>query len=132
MPSATLAPLLPMVNPLTVIVNTDGGLMEAPETVMTTAVIEVALHTAARPETLLPPAATVGVTAETKKLAGYVRVIVPPEGMAVAGVNDREMGTEDLPTMRSKDAMEKETDETRVKMPPDDTAFEIEHLFVRN
>ena len=70
MPSATLAPLLPMVNPLTVIVNTDGGLMEAPETVMTTAVIEVALHTAARPVTLLAPAATVGVTGEAKKLAG--------------------------------------------------------------
>ena len=70
MPSATLAPLLPMVKPLTVMVNTEDGLMEAPEIVMTTAVMEVALHTAARPATLLAPAATVGVTGEAKKLAG--------------------------------------------------------------
>ncbi len=59
-----------MVNPLTVIVNMDNGLMEAPETVMTTAVVEVALHTAARPEMLLPPAATMGTTGEAKKLEG--------------------------------------------------------------
>jgi hypothetical protein len=70
MPLVTLAPLLPMVNPLTVIVNMDDALMEAPETVMTTAVMEVALHTAARPETLLPPTTTEGVTADLKKLAG--------------------------------------------------------------
>lgn len=70
MPSATLAPLLPMVKPLTVIVNTDDGLMEAPEIVKTTAVADVALHTAARPETLLAPAATVGATDGAKKLEG--------------------------------------------------------------
>ena len=70
MPSATLAPLLPMVKPLTVTVNTDDGLMEAPVMVMTKAVAEVAPHIAARPETLLAPAATVGVTGEAKKLAG--------------------------------------------------------------
>jgi len=70
MPSATLAPLLPMVKPLTVMVNTDDGLMEAPEIVQTTAVVDVALHTAARPETLLAPAATVGVTDAAKKLGG--------------------------------------------------------------
>jgi hypothetical protein len=70
MPSATLAPLLPMVSPLIVIENKDDGPMEAPEIVMTTAVMEVALHTAARPETLLAPAATVGETGEAKKLAG--------------------------------------------------------------
>ena len=70
MPSATLAPLLPMVSPLIVIVNTDDGLMAAPEIVMIKAVMEVALHTAARPVTLLAPAATVGVTVEAKKLAG--------------------------------------------------------------
>ena len=58
MPSATLAPLLPMVKPLTVMVNMDDGLMEAPEIVQTTAVVDVALHTAARPETLLALAAT--------------------------------------------------------------------------
>ena len=70
MPSATLAPLLPMVKPLIVMVNTDDGLMEAPEIVQTTAVEDVALHTAARPETLLAPAATVGVMDGAKKLGG--------------------------------------------------------------
>ncbi len=68
MPSATLAPLLPMVKPLIVTVNTDTGLMEAPDIVKTTAVTDEALHAAARPETLLAPAATVGVTDEVKKL----------------------------------------------------------------
>jgi hypothetical protein len=48
----------------------DDELMEAPDIVMTMAVMEVALQTAARPETLLAPAATVGVTGEAKKLAG--------------------------------------------------------------
>ena len=69
-PSAKLAPLLPMIKPLTVMVNTDDGLMEAPEIVQTTAVVDVALHTAARPETLLAPAATVGVTDAAKKFVG--------------------------------------------------------------
>ena len=70
MPSATLAPLLPMVRPLIVTVNKDDGLMEAPEIVKTTAVADVALHTAERPETLLALAATVGVTDGAKKLEG--------------------------------------------------------------
>ena len=70
MPAETFAPLLPMVNPLIVIVNTDEGLMEAPDTVMTMAVAEVTLHTAERPKTLLAPAATVEVTGEAKKLGG--------------------------------------------------------------
>jgi hypothetical protein len=70
MPSATLAPLLPIVNPLIVTVNTDGGLTEAPEIVMTKAVMEVELHTAVKPEILLDPAATVGMTNEAKKLEG--------------------------------------------------------------
>ena len=58
--------------------------------------------------------------------------MVPPEEMAVAGVKARETETEVLPTMRSEEAMVNETDETRVKTPPDDTAFEIEHAFARN
>ncbi len=70
MPPATLAPLLPMVNPLIVIVNDDSELIEALDIVMTTAVIEVALHAAARPETLLPPAATVGIINGAKKFEG--------------------------------------------------------------
>ena len=39
--------------------------------------------------------------------------MVPPEGMAVVGVKAREMGTEDLPTTRSEEAMVKANDETR-------------------
>ena len=70
MPAETFAPLLPMVNPLIVIVNTDEALMEAPDTVMTMAVTEVTLHTAERLKTLLAPAATVEVTGEAKKLGG--------------------------------------------------------------
>ena len=58
--------------------------------------------------------------------------MVPLEGMAVAGVKARETETEVLPTMRSEEAMVNETDETRVKIPPDDTAFENEHAFARN
>ena len=59
--------------------------------------------------------------------------MVPPEEMAVAGVKARETETEVLPTMRSEEAMVNETDETRGKrIPPDDTAFEIEHAFARN
>jgi hypothetical protein len=58
--------------------------------------------------------------------------MVPPEEMAVAGVKARETETEVLPAMRSEEAMVNETDETRVKIPPDDTAFEIEHAFARN
>jgi hypothetical protein len=69
MPSAMLAPLDPIVIPLSVIVNADT-LMEVPEIVITTAVEEVALHVAARPETLLAPAATVGVIEEAKKFEG--------------------------------------------------------------
>jgi hypothetical protein len=68
-PSAILAPLDPIVMPLIVIVNADA-LIEAPEVVMTKAVEEVALHVAARSETLLAPAATVGVMEEAKKFEG--------------------------------------------------------------
>ena len=70
MPAETFAPLLPMANPLIVIVNIDDGLMEAPDTVMTMSVAEVLLHTAERPKILLAPAATVEVMGEAKKLGG--------------------------------------------------------------
>jgi hypothetical protein len=68
--SATLAPLLPIVNPLIVIRNDDSELIEAPEIEMTTAVNEVALHAAERPETLLPPDATKGMMKGAKKFEG--------------------------------------------------------------
>jgi hypothetical protein len=70
MPSATLPPLLPMVKPLIVMLNTDDWMMEAPEMVTITAVTDVVLHVAARPETLLAPAATVGVMFGLIKLEG--------------------------------------------------------------
>ena len=69
MPSAMLAPLDPIVIPLIVIVKTDA-LMAAPEVVITKAVEEVALQVPAKPETLLAPAATMGVMEEAKKLKG--------------------------------------------------------------
>jgi hypothetical protein len=130
--SAKFAPLLPIVNPLIVMENADDGLMEAPEIVTIKAIAEVALHDAARLETLLAPAATVGVTDMAKKLEGYVRVMVPPEGTVEVGVKARVMGTEDLPTMRSEEAMVKYTDATIVKMLPDDKAFETGHMLLRN
>jgi hypothetical protein len=70
MPSATLAPLLPMVNPLIVILNGASEVMEATKIVMTTEVLEVALHAAESSGTLLAPAATVGTIYEAKKLDG--------------------------------------------------------------
>jgi hypothetical protein len=132
MPSTTLAPLSPIVNPLIVIVKFDEGLMRAPYTVIITAVTEVALQTAARPKTLLAPAATVGVTEGVKKLEGYVSVMVPFGKMAVNGVKDTTTGTESLPTRRLEGSILNETDETRDKMLPDDNAFDIEHIFERN
>lgn len=132
MPSATLPPVNPMVNPLIVIVNADDGLMEAPEIVTTKAERDVAPHTAVRPKTLLAPTATVGVTDGAKKLEGYLRVMVPPEGTEVVGLKIRQIGTGDLPTTRSEEAIDRKTDDTREKMTPDETVFDIEHNPVRN
>ena len=39
--------------------------------------------------------------------------MVPPEGIGVVGVKARVTGTDDLPAMRSDEAMMKDTDETR-------------------
>ena len=55
--------------------------------------------------------------------------MVPPEGIGVVGVKARVTGTDDLPAMRSDEAMVKDTDETRDKMPPDDTEFDIGQEF---
>ncbi len=52
---------------------------------------------------------------------------MPPEGTAVVGVKERVMGTDDLPTIRSEDAMVKDTDDTPVKMLPDETALADGH-----
>jgi hypothetical protein len=132
MPSTTLAPLFPMVNPLIVILNDASEVMEAPKIVMTTEVLEVALHAAESPGTLLAPVATAGTINAAKKLEGYVSVMVPPEGTVVLAVKTNDTGTKDLPTMRSEEAMVRETDETAEKIPPDDTACDNEHMLVRN
>ncbi len=70
MPLATFAPLLPIVNPLIVIVQAEDGAMDEPAIVMTRAVAEVTPHVAVRPSTLLVAAATVGVMEDAKKLEG--------------------------------------------------------------
>ncbi len=62
-------------------------------------------HTALKPDTLLPPAETIGVTDEAKKDEGYVSVIVPPEGMGVVGMNPTVTGTEIFDEMRSNEAI---------------------------
>ncbi len=131
-PSGALAPLFPIVNPLIVIVKLDDALIDEPDVVIITEVLEVKLHAATRLEILLAPAATVGVTDGAKKLEGTKREMVPPEGMAVFGVNTKVMGTLDLPTTRSRCAIVKENDETLELTPPEFTAFDIEHMFVRN
>ena len=82
-----------------VMVNADA-LMAAPEIVIITAVEEVALQVAVKFETLLEPAAAVGVTAEAKKLEGNVRVIVLPDEMETEGEKTRVMGTATLPVTR--------------------------------
>jgi hypothetical protein len=58
--------------------------------------------------------------------------MVPPEGTVVLAVKTNDTGTKDLPTMRSEEAMVRETDETAEKIPPDATACEKEHMLVRN
>ena len=58
--------------------------------------------------------------------------MVPPEGIGVVGVKARVMGTDDLPAMRSDDAIVKDTDEIPIKMPPDDTEFDIGQQFTCN
>jgi hypothetical protein len=58
--------------------------------------------------------------------------MVPPVGIGVVGVKARVTGTEDLPETRSDEAMVKETDKARVKIPPDDTEFDIEQKFKCN
>ena len=79
----------PMVKPLIVTVNTAiEALMAAPDVVSTMALLLGAPHAMFKPETPLAPAETSGATEDEKKLEGYVRVIVPPDGMSkVTGKN---------------------------------------------
>jgi hypothetical protein len=58
--------------------------------------------------------------------------MVPPEGIGLVGVKTRVTGTDDFPAVRSDEAMVKDTDETRDKIPPDDTEFDVEQKFTCN
>ncbi len=60
-----------------------------------------------------------------------MRVMVPPIGTGVTGVNARVTDTLVLPTTRSKEATVKVTDSTRLgsTMPPDDKTFDNEQVF---
>ncbi len=60
----------PNVNPLKVKVKAAADGIAAPAVVMTMDVLVVAPHVAVKPATLLPPAATTGVTEGAKKEAG--------------------------------------------------------------
>ena len=73
----------PIVKPLMVSVNAAVAPMVAPDVVSTTDVVVVAPHAMNRPDTLLAPAATTGVTEGTKKFDGYVSVMRPPGGTAL-------------------------------------------------
>ena len=90
LPSAVTPPKL---IPLVVTVNADVPTV-APDVAITTDVTVVTPHVAVSPATLLAAPATMGE--EAKKLEGWVRVMVPPEGMGVVCVKARVTGTEDL------------------------------------
>ncbi len=97
----------PIVKPLIVTVNAAVFPMAAPDVVSTTAVLLVAPHVMIRPVTLLAPAATTGATNVAKKLGGYVKVKVPPDGMDVSGENANVTGTLTFPAIRSNEDMVK-------------------------
>ena len=91
----------PNVNPFNVTVNADEDGIAAPAVVMTTEVAVVALHVAFKPATLLPPAATMGMTDGAKNPEGYVSVTVPPAATGFAALNPSVTGTDVLPALRS-------------------------------
>jgi len=90
-----------MVKPLIVTVNAVVFPMAAPNVVSTTAVLLVAPQVTFRPITLFAPVATTGATNGAKKLSGYVRVKVPPDGMDVSGENVNVTETPLFPAIRS-------------------------------
>ena len=93
--------------PLIITVNAVVFLMAAPNIVSTTAVLLVAPHQTFRPVTLLAPAATTGVTNGAKKLCGYVRAKVPPDGMDTSGEKANVTETLLFPAIRSNADMVK-------------------------
>ena len=97
--------------PLMVTVNADNPIA-APEVGRTMEDAVVALHATARFGILLANASTVGVTSETKKADGKLRVIESPDGMYAVGVKASVTETKFLKAMRSDDAILNETDVT--------------------
>ncbi len=91
--------------PLIVTVNAAVLLMAAPNIVNTTVVLFVAPHVTFRPITLLAPTATTGVTNGAKKLGGYVKAKVPPDGMEASGENSNVTETLPFPEIRSNEDM---------------------------
>ena len=107
-----------------VIVNQLGGLIVVPKMVTNSSVMLLNPQVAINPTTLLAPEVMIGVTDDAKKYMGYMRVMVPPEGMGVDGANVRVAGTKDFPTTRSDDSMVKDGELTCDNMPPDATGSE--------
>jgi hypothetical protein len=95
----------PIVKPLMVTVNAVVFLMAAPIIVNATVVLFVAPHVTFRPITLLAPVATTGVTNGAKKLGGYVKTKVPPDGMEASGQNSKVTETLPFPAIRSNEDM---------------------------
>ncbi len=90
-------------------VNGEKELIVVPEVVKTTNVVFVAPQEIPKLVRLL---VAVGVTDEVKKREGYIKVTVSPEGMGVLDMKVKVTSTEDLPAMRSEEAIEKTSDET--------------------
>ncbi len=97
--------------------------MGAEAVVMTTASAVVALQVPVSCATLLVPAVIAdGVTEEAKNPAGYFKVIVPPTGIAVIGVNPIVTDTDVRRAIRSDDCIWNDTADTCPTIEPEETA----------
>ncbi len=85
----------------------------APAVVMTNDVDVVGLHVAFRAETLLLPAATIGVTDVAKKSNGKRIVMVEDGGRDVDGVKPMVMDTGDFPATLSEFPIANDGDVTK-------------------
>ena len=92
----------PIVKPLMVTLKAATLPILPPDVVSTTAVLLVAPQVMFRPLILLAPGATTGVTNGAKKSDGYVKTMVPPDGMADTGEIDNVTSTFVFPAMRSE------------------------------
>ena len=97
----------PIMKPLIVTVNAVVFAIAAPDKLSMTAVLLVLPQVMFMPVTLLAPVATTGVTNGAKKLGGYVRVKVPPDGTDTSGENVNVTETLPFPAIRSNEDMVK-------------------------